>query len=338
MAIMRAPHLISDSDATRTRPAAPIIVRIAILVVALLAALGTVLAVPASQAAASPARAEGVDAPHMPAGCFGPSQPGGSPDKPCHFNNFVRSRPTVVLWGDSHAWQYIPALTEAVKGQKVNLVSFVAGSCAPLSMGNREPTGVCERSNVAALAYVTKLKKRGSPVKALLGSNWAGFRIAYRRMQLEAVGIDSGYEPYTKKMVLLSHEGTPLLFKKLGQRGIDVDVIAQAAVVPDHNPDCAAGNDPYQCDIVRWRALREEGRTATWLKGQMAGLTGHKRYIETTDAYCDDLVCHGTLDGIATFFDHLHLSQTRTRTLAPYFRATFSSMKSSARRPHANRL
>lgn len=278
-------------------------------------------------AALARARADGRDIPTMPDGCFGPGQSGGNPTRPCHLTEFKKSRPTVVLWGDSHAWQMIPAVTAAVKRTGVNLVSFVAGSCAPLVVLNGPPEGVCEQSNAAALDYVTRLHRSGAKVKALLGSNWSGFRVAYRRLMLEQIGIDSGYEPYTKQMVMLSHEGTPALFVRLGRLGIDVDVIAQAAVMPEHNLTCPAGDDPYQCDIARWRALPEEGRTATWLKGQLTNVTGRAGYIETKAAYCTPLVCHGSSGGISTFYDHLHLSATRTRSLATYFKATFTSMR-----------
>ncbi len=333
---MRAPHL-----APSYRPAltsAPVPVGMAVIVSLLGLVLSLVLG-PAGNAAADGgqdplsdrgavqrARADNRDIPVMPAGCFGPGNGGARPDRPCHYNRFVRSRPTVVLWGDSHAWQYIPAVTAAVEGRRVNLVSFVAGSCAPLAVRHATPKGVCERSNAAAFAYVKKLHRRGSDVKALLGSNWSGFRIAYRRMQLEALGIDSGYEPYTKRMVMLSHEGTPLLFKRLGKLGVDVDVIAQAAVVPEHTAPCLSDDDPYRCDVSRWRALPEEGRTESWLRRQLQQVTGRAGYVETTDAYCTPLVCHGEVDDIVTFFDHLHLSASRTRALAPAFVPSFRAM------------
>lgn len=351
---MRAPHLILPSRAARTAIALLVALALGVALLVLPTSARADPAAPGSSpvpasparagrapvgtqdtisgrgdAALTRARADGRDVPTMPAGCFGPGQASTNPDHPCHLNSFKQSRPTVVLWGDSHAWQMIPATTAAVQRTGVNLVSFVAGSCAPLKVHRRTPEGVCERSNAAALAYVTSLHRQGRGVKVLLGSNWSGFRVAYRRLMLEQVGIDSGYEPYTKKMVMLSHEGTPALFTRLGSLGVDVDVIAQAAVVPDHTLPCPAGQEPYQCDIARWRALPEEGRTSTWLKEQLSKITGRRGYIETKAAYCTALVCHGSTNGIATFFDDLHLSATRSRSLAPYFRATFTSMRSN---------
>ncbi|CAN5364809.1 hypothetical protein BH09ACT12_BH09ACT12_10040 [soil metagenome] len=311
---MRAPH--SMVIRPRPRPATG-----ALVALALFALLLTMFA---TSAPAQALPEDELDAPTMPADCFGPAQTTGEPTV-CHFNHFKRKRPTVVLWGDSHAWMYIPAIRRAVRGQHVNFVSFVAGSCAPFATNSTPESGYsgkCERSNVNALAYVTRLVEHDRTVKVLLGSNWSGFRIAYRRIALEQIGVDSGYEDYTKKMVALSHEGTPLLFKRLGKLGVDVDVIAQAAVIPDEVEPCAAGEDPYACDIPRWRAMPEEGRTESWLHGQMSKLAGDPGYITPSDAYCTDLVCGGSVDGIFTWYDHLHLSATRTKALAGYFKPT----------------
>lgn len=302
-------------------------------VTAFLAAFALLVAVLGAVASGAPASAlppDQLDAPEMPSNCFGPAQTTGEPTA-CHYNGFKKKRPTVVLWGDSHAYMYIPAMLEAVRGQRVNFVSFVAGSCAPFATNSTPESGYsgkCERSNVNALDYVTKLVRKGRDVKVLLGSNWSGFRMAYRRIALEQAGAgDSGYDPYTKKMVALSHEGTPRLFTKLGKLGADVDVIAQAAVIPERVRSCDEGNDPYACDIPRWRALREEGRTDSWLRGQMDKLSGNPGYVVTTDAYCTAAFCGGKVDGIFTWYDNLHLSATRTRALAPYFAPTIRSLK-----------
>ncbi len=314
---MRAPDLI----AARPRSAAVVLLALSLLA-ALVVSFG--LSVPAQ---ALPD--DEVDSPSMPADCFGPAQTSGEPTA-CHVNGFVKKRPTVVLWGDSHAWMYFPAMRNAVRGQHVNFVSFVAGSCPPIATTATPETGYsgkCERSNINALAYVTKLQERGRDVKVILGSNWSGFRIAYREIALEGVTGDAGYSDYTRQMVALSHEGTPALFTRLGELGTDVDVIAQAATIPDRVEDCAAGNDPYACTISRWRAMREEGSTDSWLRGQMTKLAGSPRYITPSEAYCNALVCAGSVDGIFTWYDHLHLSATRTKALTSYFRPSIGDLR-----------
>ncbi len=305
--------------------------------VALLAAvvgLG-LLAAPAARAG------EGsLDTPTMPPECFGPAQTSGDP-YPCPLVDYDARRPTLLLWGDSHAWQYIPALRRAVAGRDVNLVSFVAGSCPPVAIPKRpgkDYSAKCEQSNYEAMQTVRTLIKRKMPFRIVLGSNWSGFRIAYRRLFLEDVVPVFGYTDYTKKMVRLAHEGTPRLFTQLGKLGVDVTVIGQAATVPDLVMPCPAGQDPYQCRIPRWQAIPEEQDTATWLKGQMGKLRGDTRYVDATPAYCDATFCAGNVGGISTWYDHLHLSATRTRNLSSYFAGTVRQVKRDAkRRPMAAR-
>lgn len=314
---MRVP--LSNAARSGLRPLAVILLFWALLT--------SLLAVGSAPVHAQPV--EELDIPTMPADCFGPAQTAGEPTV-CRYNKFRKKRPTVVLWGDSHAWMYIPAVRQAVRGQRVNFTSFVAGSCPPIASTSTPDSGYsgkCERSNVNALAFVKKLHKRGSGVKVILGSNWSGFRMAHREIAMEGTAGDSGYDDYTRKMVALSHEGTPRLFTRLGRLGVDVDVIAQAAVVPERVADCAEGNDPYACDIPRWRALREEGRTDSWLRSQMRKLGGSPRYVLARDGYCSERVCSGRVDDILTWYDDLHLSATRTKALASYFRPSVTALR-----------
>ena len=90
---------------------------------------------------------------------------------------------------------------------------------------------------------------------------------------------------------------------------------------------CAAGNDPYACDIPRRRALPEERRTARFLKQQMSQLTGKTGYLDPTEAYCTVTICGGSVDGIYTWYDHLHLSATRTKALSSYFRPSIRQLR-----------
>lgn len=269
---------------------------------------------------------QGPDTPSIPADCFGPAQVKVDPF-PCPLVTFKPKRPTILLWGDSHAWQYIPALRQAVRGNGVNLVSFVAGSCAPSAVKEKDRMGTCERSNLEAYRTVRKWHQEGRDLRVILSSNWSGFRIAYRRMMLGDIVPVDDYSDYTKEMVRLSHEGTPKLFTRLGRLGVDVDVIGPSAVVPDKKLPCLAGEEPYQCDLPRWRALPEESDTREWLGQQMAKLQGKPKLIDATGAYCSRTVCHGKVGDILTWYDHLHLSATRTRNLRQFFAPTVAAVK-----------
>lgn len=267
------------------------------------------------------------DAPSLPPSCFGPAQEEGDP-RPCPLNRQRPGRPTLVLWGDSHAHQWIPALRSLGRGRGVNMVSFVAGACPPVAVRFSKRggyAGKCEKSNAIALKYVRDLHKSGKDVTVLLGSNWSGYRIAYRRIANQGRGGD--YLPFVRKMVRLSHKATPRLFRRLANVGVRTAVIAQSATVPGGAPDCAEGEDPYLCPIDRSLVLPREAREDRWLAGQIEQLEGRTRVVDPRNAYCDTEVCFGLLDGIQTWYDDLHLSATRTRSLARYFELVFSDFR-----------
>lgn len=302
-------------------------VRLLLLALAL-ALLATLTApLPVAQARVDPTN----DHPRLPTRCEGdlhiiPTKPG-----PCFVTEFRTNRPTVVLWGDSHAWQYVPAVQAAARARKANLVGFFMGGCPPAKVPLTAPPGgyasVCEKHNAMAMKFVKRLQRGPQDVRVLLGSSWAGYRRAHREIKAGAGEAYYGYTDWVKQMVRLFMRGAGPLFPALGKVGVDVDVIGQTATVPRTPPPCATGEDPYTCDILRNSALYDEHKTRVWLRRMMTGLAGKPRLIEVNNAFCDETVCHGMVDGVYTFYDDLHLSATNVRMLRPYFRQTFRALR-----------
>jgi hypothetical protein len=232
-----------------------------------------------------------------------------------------------MLWGDSHAHQWIPALRRARTGERVNVVAFVAGACPPIAVPftpRQGYAGKCVKSNAIALRYVRKMHSTTDDFTVLLGSNWSGYRIAYREIVREGRGEE--YLPFVREMALLSHDATPRLFRQLGRIGVRVAVLAQSATVPADAPSCDAGRVPYLCPLDRELALPEEAREDRWLARRLEGLAGPVRVVDARPAYCGAELCYGQLGGITTWSDDLHLSTTRTRSLAPYLDQVFGDL------------
>lgn len=283
--------------------------------------------VPSAQARVDPSN----DIPRLPPRCEGdrhiiPTKPG-----PCYVTEFRKHRPTVVLWGDSHAWQHVPAVLAGARARKANLVGFFMGGCPPVKVPLKPPADgyatVCEKHNAMAMRFVKKLKRGPKAVRVILGSSWAGYRRAHREIKAGAGERYYGYTPWVKKMVRLFMRGAAPLFPALGKVRVGVDVIGQTATVPRRPAACPTGDDPYTCALPRKRAIYDEAQTRTWLRGLMKKLAGKPRLIDVNNAYCGPQRCFGMVDGIYTFWDDLHLSATRVRTLRPYFRATFRALR-----------
>eukprot|EP01032_Pedospumella_encystans_P000018 gene18-19_t len=174
----------------------------------------------------------------------------------CHLTPYRAKRPTVVLWGDSHAWQHIPAVRNAAIARGANLTAFVLGGCPPVKVpidrAPRNPKS-CATNNYLAMKYVMRLQRGDQDVRVLLGSHWAGYRRAARESTIGPLAPLFGYDETTQGKVELFQSSAAALFPALGRVGVDVDVIGQTATVPRLTLPCAAGEEPYSCDVLRSR-------------------------------------------------------------------------------------
>lgn len=246
----------------------------------------------------------------------------------CHINTYDKSRPTLLIWGDSHAWMYIPALKAAIGSKNVNLVAVVKGTCPPIQFpSTNPPTGLsCYQFNKIGLDLVKERKKSGKGIRVVLGGSWQRY--------LEALSDPSQQDDYTIQYANYLKKGTPRLMKTLGAMHVKTDVIGQTGY------PCAATNErdkcpldqlpacprmePFACALPRAEMIQDEASTRTWVKNQMELLTAGKRYISVNNEFCDpagdpDPQCRGKQDGVYTFYDNDHLSKTFSKSLKGFF-------------------
>lgn len=274
------------------------------------------------------------DTPYLPTACGGgtgalmPQNRG-----PCPLKTFHQEWPTVVVWGDSHAWEFTPALRLLAAHRDVNLVAFSRGGCPPMKVKPTATTrGTCVTSNSDALAYVSKLSQRAPRVQVILAANWVTYRNAWIR---EDAGEPQppDQEPYVAKMAVLAESGIPRLLGALGaMRNVRTDVVSSVLRVPSDAPPCTqgTGEDPYACDLPRDKAIPDEAATKDWLENEMVALKPSARLIDVNSHFCEDVllrgkICHGMIDpdtSVNTFYDDLHISATASRQLTDFFRAS----------------
>ena len=281
---------------------------IPMLVAALLSALLVTFSTTPAFSAPSPQN----DHATMPRKCVAPKDL--IPQKPtiCELNTFRDNRPTVVLWGDSHAWMMIPALRRAAGNKNVNLVAIVMGGCPPMDNqiqpDDRAPD--CFKSNDLAIRYVRELKAGDQGMRVILAGSWQRY--------LHAIKVRD--QTYTGQMARVMVEATPRLMRTLAGIGIGVDVIGQVATVPATTTDCRAGNDPYSCDLRLAQAMPEKSSTRKWLVRTMKPLAGTRLPVDVTPFFCDAKVCHGKVGATHTWWDDLHLSSSMAQRLRSYIK------------------
>ncbi len=295
------------------------------LVTALLASLMVAVSTPSAQAVsdltvAAKARKPSQDFPRMPRVCATPKEK--IPAKPvvCGLNRFDADRPTIVLWGDSHSWMFIPALKKAVAGRDINLVAVMMGSCPPMDNQVKATDSVpaCFRSNALGIEVARRLEAGDQPYRIVLNGSWQRY-VHARKVRDRA--------SYVGMMAVAMRKGTPRLARTLKAIGSEVDVIAQVATVPERHRKCAKGNLPYSCQLARGKALPEAAATRSYVADALRPVLGSRKPIDVNPRFCGPKVCRGLVGSTHTWFDDLHLSATMSSSLAPYFAATVNAVR-----------
>lgn len=283
----------------------------------LAAAIATALlaVTPSPANAADPSR----DYPRMPRQCATAAEKIPSKPTVCQLNTFDKDRSTVVLWGDSHSWMFIPALKKAAQGKNLNLLAVMMGSCPPMDnqADQDDQVAACFKSNALGIDLARRLEAHGKPYRIVLAGSWQRY--------LHALKVNDT-SSYVGVMAKAMRKGTPRLVRTLEAIGSQVDVIGQVATVPPVRRRCPQGNDPYACSLPRAKALPELGATRTYLRETFKPLLGTRAPIDVNPYICNAKVCKGKVDGVRTWFDDLHLSASMSTLMSSYLARSVDSV------------
>jgi peptidoglycan/LPS O-acetylase OafA/YrhL len=266
------------------------------------------------------------DVPKMPDECLVGDEIIPSVPVACEMVPFEEDRPTILLWGDSHAWMFIPALEKAIARRDVNLVAVVMGACPPAYAGAGAEDG-CKGSNRLALNKLQELRKSDQPYRVVLGATWE-FYLEGGVELLDRVNSQAN-RSHIARMSRYFQESSPTLFERLAERDVPTDVIAQTASILRNAPLCEASPRLVPCDVARASAIQNEEDTRAWLEEQMDGLGGEPppRLIDPTKELCSKDTCYAANDeGEPYYIDDNHLSATLARGLGRYFKQTVASI------------
>ncbi|MBS43575.1 MAG: hypothetical protein CMH83_10530 [Nocardioides sp.] len=257
------------------------------------------------------------DVPAMPSECLGDSYIPDTPQK-CFLVPFEKDRPTVVLWGDSHAWMYIPAIQAAARKKDVNLVAFVMGACPPFVPPEDEGIA-CARSNRQALSFVERYADRKEGIRVIASASWQTYLSGEADSGLAERVPAAANQTYVSQISEMFNAGATPLFDYLKTLDVAVDVVGPTPIIPRNAPLCEARVRPFSCDVARDVAIADEDENIAWIKQQMRGLPRGSRYIDAAKALCDDDVCFAERDGVVQYFDDNHLSAKLSRRLKRFF-------------------
>ncbi|GAA4686446.1 SGNH hydrolase domain-containing protein [Nocardioides nanhaiensis] len=256
------------------------------------------------------------DYPRLPKSC-GLLVDGQVPAAPrkCVIKRSGARQPVLVMWGDSHMWQMLPAVKAAMKGQKMGLVAFLFGSCPPAMPDMRIYAGnPCMETQQVALRYLEAAKRQGRDVRVILGAFWGAHlnRLAF-------------YESATQRRQLADRRAyvmkyTRPLFGWLAKQRIPTDVQVQGPAAVPPAPNCRPGPTPFQCDIARSKALFRDAEVTGFLKRNVKRLPRGSRLINFHSGVCRPAVCPAVQpSGAHTWFDPYHLSASTTAGLGRFY-------------------
>ncbi len=227
----------------------------------------------------------------------------------------------VILWGDSHAQMYVPALRAAL-GDRTGLLVNAYG-CAPVMGDAASPAcGTAQRANFRAIAA-----SRARIV--MLAQNWPQYR--------DEAGARLGRDPLPSERYGDAIRRLRQVVAGLRHAGKDVVIIGPISV-----PGYDVGNDGSRELLFHGRitsptyvARADDLREYANVRSAIAALAmqPHVRALWVDSRGCDARRCGFIHDGRAIFADHGHFRTDYATSLAPVFRNALRAVDEAGTHP-----
>ena len=207
------------------------------------------------------------------------------------------SRDRVVLFGDSHALQYFPALERIAEQKDWRLVGLTRGNWL---IADVRFTAKCDAWSEKALERIERVEKPDLVV------------ISTSTLDQYRVKTDEGELSRSDSQPLLV-DGLARVIRRIRATGSKVVVIRDQARAPFLPHECVAENP----DRLRKCAFEPERRDDLAFDGEAARRTG-VRLIDPMTILCRDNLCPAVIGDALVYRDTYHLSATFSKTLAPW--------------------
>lgn len=212
---------------------------------------------------------------------------------------------TVVLFGDSHAMQWFPALDELAEARGWRLVGFSKSACPPAeisvySTGLRREYRECEEWRERTLGRIVREEEPDLVVTSMLNRYRA-------RESGQALGRNASNEAVV--------EGYASTLAKLRATGAPVAVIEDVPRPNKDVPECVSRSLErlQECAFPQRKAL-EGPRVNVQAAGRVEGAT----LIDPTPVICPEKTCPAVIGDALVYRNGAHLTRTYVGTLTPW--------------------
>jgi len=230
---------------------------------------------------------------------------GQNTPKQCIFGD-PNGSATVVLFGDSHAAQWMPAMDQVAKARGWKLVVHVKKACPDAEVAtDKDPRGTdCAAWRAAVIRQLADLR----PDLVVMSS----FRYSL-------VGSDAGKDPDT-----VWRTGMEKTVAKVRPLARHLLLLGDSATPSLDIPSCAAANltKVQKCVAARNGAVRP-GRLGV---ERDIARAHQAAFVPTSDWMCTDTACPVVVGNVLMYRDSSHLTATASKLLAPFVDATLNAV------------
>ncbi len=215
------------------------------------------------------------------------------------------SETTVVLFGDSHAMQWFPALNELAKERGWRLVGLTKSACPPAEVhtyyaGLRREYRECDEWRRRTLERILHKEDPSLIVTSSLPT--------YRPMEN---GKRLSREERIKAMI----EGYVSTLRKLRSTGAPVALMGDVPHPSKNVPECVSRSLHH---LKRCSSPRREALDYPKVNAQAAKQVQGVRLIDPTPVVCPEKRCPAVIGDVLVYRNGAHLTATYVRTLTPW--------------------
>lgn len=215
----------------------------------------------------------------------------------------------VILWGDSHAQMYVPALRAALHGRPALLVN--AYGCAPTVRGGQDADcGQIQNRNFREIAAL--------PARiVIMAQNWPQYRNEVGKRRGQPTPIDQRFLPATRRFA-----ETVDALRAAGKTVYAINAIPN----PEYelpsvvSRDLAFHGEPRHPTGVASAAFRQDFANVVDTENRLAA-DGRLSLINIRKFICRRDTCNFVQDGHSVFADHGHVTNAFARAMGPTFDA-----------------
>jgi len=210
----------------------------------------------------------------------------------------TKSSKTAVLFGDSRAMAYFPAIEQVALERHWRLVGLTRGNCMPATVSYEK---YCDtwRQNM-----MNRIRTAEKPDLVIVGS---ATKSTYAVRENGKTLSRKASEPYLVK-------GMVKTIRNLKSTGAEVVVIRDQTMAPFVPADCVAAN-LRRLDRCDYRPVNRRPHAFELVAARKTGV----RTIDPQRLFCGREACPAVIGDAIVNHDRYHVSATFARTMAPWF-------------------